>query len=165
MPANGKAETLTEANEKQTAAELLDALEACYAEYLERDPDAGKGFAQLLSGWFRPPGAGETTAEDEAFVADVDRLVAALSLVLAECDAQTGDEVARRALTRMIRPPETHSSSQRLYFCAMQEKGTLLTPFLKPESRADLCRLMRQAESPRRQLPSQRRLFEALGGK
>lgn len=152
-------------SEASTPKQLVEELAAVYRTYFRWNPNQGKGLADLLSGWFRPPGSGGTEPEDEEFVASVKRIVANLAKELPAEDAEGQDSAARSALEIMIQPPETYSEAQKLFFCAVQEQGVALTPFLRPESRADLCRLMRQAESPRRQLPSQRSLFRALGGR
>lgn len=151
--------------EDRTPGELVEELAGIYSEYLSSDPDEGKGFAELLSGWFLPPGHSVSTPGDEQFVAGVARVVKELTAVLTKAPPDVQDGNARAALEIMIRPPVTHSSAQKLYFCAVQEQGAALAPFLKPQNREELRIIMREEENPRRQLPSQRALYKALSSR
>lgn len=150
--------------EKQNPEQLVGELWRVYTSYLNQPgPKKEKGLASLLSGWFMPPGYSASTPEDEKFVADVGRITGELAGVLAAADPAAADGYAREALQIMIHPPSpAGSASQSLYLCAVLEQGVALTEFLEGESRSALQAMMKKAENPRRFLPSQRRLYDAL---
>lgn len=145
--------------------ELVRDLDEIYRTFLHSDTRGDRSFAELLSGWFMPPGHSVPVPGEEEFVTAVSAAATQLAESLQAAAPEQQDRYASEALRIMIRPPlPIPSPSQKLYVCAVQEQGVALTAFLSEASRDELRRLMKEEEKPRRQLPSQRHLYQALGG-
>ena len=118
---------MPEAEASARAKKLLLKLEGVYTTYLEAEQGTTKGFTELLSGWFLPPGYSVTGHGDEQFVAGVSNTVRMLSAVLRKAETDIQDENARSALEIIIRgPARTDNNSQRVYLCAVQEQGVIV---------------------------------------
>ena len=141
---------------------LIRKLEQIYSSYLKAPADE-RGFAELLSGWFLPPGYSTTGLEDEQFVEGVGNTVEMLKVVLPRLPAAEQNAAAAEALRIMLQEPERQlPRSRQLFLLAVLERGAVLAPYLSGEAKAELRTEMSRQDNPRRFLPSQRRLYEAL---
>lgn len=155
---------MSEAENLPEAAELVGRLEKVYEEYLaagQKAQNRKQGFADLFSGWFQPPGYSPSVPEDDQFVTEVQSVVSKLAEQLADAPADIQSLHALRALQIMLQAAGC-SASQSLYLCAVLDYGLPLAACLSAENKAQLCRQMKSQEDPRRYLPSQRALYEAL---
>lgn len=157
---------MPDAEASERAAKLLLKLEEVYTTYLEADHGSARGFSELLSGWFMPPGYSVSSPADDQFVAGVSNTVQLLSAVLRKEEPDDQDRHAHSALELIIRGPErADTDSQRVYLCAVQDQGVKLTEFLHLDTKRVLRMVLCEVEDPRRLLPSQQRLYKALGGR
>lgn len=146
-----------------SAAQLAQDLENLYVDYTEKSgaSTSGQGFMSLLGGWLGSGSQG-MAAHDEKFVEGVKALVEQIAVRLEDMeDAIEQQSIAARVLHTMTCARSVNQSAL-LYMEAVLSCGCALASYIAPDTREDIVHRMEEAESPRRFLPSKKKLYETL---
>lgn len=146
-----------------TVPQILEELEHCYAEFVERlEKSRAANSGEVMGFFFRVQGNPKVSLAVEDFNSALTGRVAALTELLAQCPAEQAGEWAAQALEVMLFYPVPANRSTAFSLAAFEGHALPLVPFLTPAGRQEAARRCAKRTPPRRMLPNQKKLWQAL---
>lgn len=146
-----------------SAALALEALEACYRAFMEKlKQSKASSVGEVMGNFFRAQGNPRVSYAVEEFDAAMTERLTTLTAVLETCPAEEACRLAVQALELMLFYPVPADNTVAFSLSAFEGRAIALLPFLPPEQQRVLASRYARRTPPRRMLPNQKKLWQAL---
>lgn len=146
-----------------SAPQALEALEACYQAFMEKlKQSKASSVGEVMGNFFRAQGNPRVSYAVEEFDAAMTRRLTDLTALLADCPAEEACTLAAQALELMLFYPVPADNTVAFSLSAFEGRAIALLPFLPPEKQRGIASRYARRTPPRRMLPNQKKLWQAL---
>lgn len=146
-----------------SAFQAVEELRGCYEAFAEKlEACCAANVGEAMGFLFRAQGNPKVGYAVEEFNAVVTRRVADLAERLTLCPAEQAGRLAEQAMELMLFYPQPRNNTISFSLAAFEGHARPLVRFLPAQRRQELARRYARRTPPRRMLPNQNKLWQAL---
>ncbi len=146
-----------------SAPQALEALEACYRDFIDKlKKSKASSVGEVMGNFFRAQGNPRVSYAVEEFDGILTARLTALTALLEACPAEEACQLAAQALELMLFYPVPADNTVAFSLSAFEGRAQALLPFLPADRQREAASRYARRTPPRRMLPNQKKLWKAL---
>lgn len=146
-----------------TARQALNGLRVCYEDFVEKlEGCRASSIGEVMERFFRSQGNPKVGYAVDEFNGIITGRITSLAELLAQCPAEDASALTEQALELMLFYPIPRNDAVLFPLTAFEGHALPLVSFLSQEARQETARRYAKRTPPRRMLPNQKKLWQAL---